>query len=114
MRSSRRMLVLVALVTTAVTSFGIALAQEVDGKGLYARKCAMCHGGDGVAKEMWAKQGAKNFNDLAWQKTKTDGDLTKLVTDGVPDKKMPSYKDKLKPEEITAIIKHLRTLAPAK
>lgn len=31
-----------------------------------------------------------------------------------PDKKVPSFKDKFKPEEIAAVIKHIRTLAPAK
>ena len=61
-----------------------------------------------------AKQGAKNFNDAAWQKAKTDAELTKTITEGSADKKMPSYKDKLKPEEIAAVVKHLRTLAPAK
>ena len=109
----------VASLTLALAALGLvapgpARAEEAAGKDLYNRKCAMCHGADGVAKEMWAKQGAKSFNDAAWQKTMTDAALMKTITDGVPDKKMPSYKDKLKPEEITAVIKHLRTLAPAK
>jgi|SRR4029450_3354209 mono/diheme cytochrome c family protein len=94
-----------------VLSVGWAVA-DPDGKALYDSKCASCHGADGVAKEMWAKKGARNFNDPAWQKEKADEDLTKATTDGIPDKKMPAYKDKLKPEEITAVVKYIRTLGP--
>jgi mono/diheme cytochrome c family protein len=102
------------LVFGAVIAAANVHAQEADGKTNYSKKCAMCHGTDGVAKEAWAKQGAKNFNDPAWQKTVTDAQMTKAISDGVPAKKMPSYKDKLKPEEIAALVKHIRSLAPAK
>ena len=103
----------------ALAAFGLMTtapvrAEEVSGKDLYSKKCAMCHSSDGVAKPMWAKQGAKNFNDAAWQKEMTDAALTKMITDGMPEKKMPSFKDKLKAEEIAAVAKHVRTLAPAK
>ena len=93
-------------------SAGVALA-DPDGKALYDSKCAMCHGADGVAKEMWAKKGARNFNDAAWQKEKTDEFLVKATAEGIPDKKMPAYKDKMKPEEINAVVKHIRTLGPS-
>lgn len=102
-----------AAVLTFVSS-APARAEEGAGKILFNRKCAMCHGSDGVAKAMWAKQGAKNFNEPVWQKGSTDEVLTRTITDGIPDKKMPAYKDKLKPEEIASIVKHIRTLAPAK
>ena len=92
---------------------GLASAADA-GKDIYAGKCAMCHGADGVAKEMWAKKGMKNFNDAAWQKGMTDDAMVKAITDGIPDKKMPSYKDKLKADEIQAVVKYIRTLAPAK
>lgn len=101
------MFALAGMVLTVGTSFAAP-----DGKALYDSKCAMCHGTDGVAKETWAKKGARNFNDPAWQKEKSDADLVKDTTDGIPDKKMPAYKDKLKPEEIDAIVKYIRTLGP--
>jgi len=104
------MMALLAL-CTLVLSTGAVVA-DVDGKALYDGKCAMCHGADGVAKEMWAKKGARNFNDPAWQKEMTDEALTKATADGIPDKKMPAYKDKLKPEEIAAVVKYIRTLGP--
>ena len=107
-----------SVVITAAALAGLAstmsAAVAADGKALYESKCAMCHGKDGVAKETYAKQGARNFNDPAWQKEKTDEAITKDTTDGIPAKKMPAYKEKLKPEEIAAIVKHIRTLTPAK
>ena len=91
-----------------------AMAEGASGKDLYAKQCAMCHGKDGVAPEMWAKKGMKNLSDSAWQKEHSDDAIAKGVTDGIPDKKMPAYKDKLSREETDAIVKYIRTLAPAK
>ena len=101
-------LVILAAVGTAV------LAEGPDGKALYQSKCASCHGADGVAKEVWAKKGAHNFNDPAWQKEKSDESLYKATAEGIKEKMMPAYKEKLTKEEIDAIVKHIRTLAPSK
>lgn len=94
-----------------VLTLGTAFAAP-DGKALYDGKCASCHGSDGVAKEMWAKKGARNFNDPGWQKEKTDEYLLKATMDGIAEKKMPAYKEKLKPEEVEAIVQYIRTLGP--
>jgi mono/diheme cytochrome c family protein len=42
------------------------VAADADGSALYSKKCAMCHGADGVAKA--TAKGSANFNDPAWQK----------------------------------------------
>jgi len=110
----RRLWTLIAIFALCSLVFSLGSALAADGKALFDAKCATCHGTDGVAKEMWAKKGARNFNDPAWQKEKTDEQLVKDTTDGIPEKKMPAYKDKLKADEIDAIVKHIRTLAPAK
>lgn len=94
--------------------FGLTMAGQPTGKDIYDKKCAICHGADGVAKPMWAKEGAKNFNDPAWLKSVSDETMTKAIADGVPGKKMPAYKDKLTPEEIAGVVKHIRSLAPSK
>ncbi len=86
-----------------------AMAAE-DGKALFESKCAMCHGKDGVAKPF--AKGAGNFNDPKWQAAKPEAAIVQTVTDGKG--KMPSYKDKLKPEEIKAIAAYIKTLAPSK
>lgn len=109
-----RKILLVIATLAAVGLFAGAAFADADGKALYSSKCAMCHGSDGVAKSMYAKTGIHNFNDAAWQKSKTDADLTKTITDGSADKKMPAYTGKLTAEEIAAVVKHIRTLAPAK
>jgi len=108
----RKAFLVIVSIAVLVLCAGTVFA-DADGKALYSAKCAMCHGADGVAKSMWSKTGVHNFNDAAWQKSKTDADLTTIVTDGSADKKMPPYKDKLKADEIAAIVKYIRTLAPA-
>jgi mono/diheme cytochrome c family protein len=108
----RKVLLMIATLAAVGLFVGSAFA-EPDGKALYSAKCAMCHGADGVAKSMWAKTGVHNLNDAAWQKSKSDADITKVIVDGSADKKMPGYKDKMTAEEIAAIVKHVRALAPA-
>ena len=111
------LLVLVSLVVVLgflLLPLGLAMAGEPDGKALYSGKCAMRHGADGAAKSMWAKQGVKNLNDAAWQKQNADAAIVKAIQAGFPDRKMPGYKDKLTAEEITAIVKHIRTLPAPK
>ena len=114
MSTLSRALVLAAATAVLIAMTPVSKAEGADGKALYEKKCAMCHGADGVAKETWAKQGAKSFSDAAWQKATTDAQIHKTIEDGVPAKKMPTYKDKLTAEEITAIVKHIRTLGAAK
>ena len=83
----------------------VALA-EGDGQALYDKKCAMCHGKDGVAKKMG--EGSGNFNDPEWQKANTVESIVKITTEGKD--KMPAYKDKLSDEEMKAIAEYILTL----
>jgi cytochrome c6 len=79
-----------------------------DGKTVYSKKCASCHGADGVAKP--SAKGSANFNDPSF--ALTEDEIVKVTTDG--KNKMPKYAGKLKPEEIKAVAAHIKTLAPAK
>ncbi len=110
----RRLTVLAGVLVILAAVGTVVLAEGPDGKALYQSKCASCHGADGVAKEVWAKKGARNFNDPAWQKEKSDEFLHQATADGIKEKMMPAYKDKLKKEEIDAIVTYIRTLAPSK
>lgn len=101
------------VVAVLLLPFGLALAAP-DGKALYDQKCAMCHGGNGVAKEMWAKKGMKNLNDEAWQKANADEAIAKVIAEGNSARNMPAYKDKLSAEEIASVVKQIRSFAPAK
>jgi len=92
-----------------IAAFGLAvpvLAAE-DGKALYDSKCAMCHGGDGVAKKMGA--GSKNFNDAAWKKSATVDGIVKATKDGTG--KMKGMGEKLSADQMKAIAEYTLTLA---
>jgi len=69
------------------------------GMDLYNKKCAMCHGKDGVAKSM--AEGSANLNDAEWQASTSVDDVAKLIAAGRG--KMKGYEGKLQPEEIKAI-----------
>jgi cytochrome c6 len=77
-----------------------------DGKQLYDKKCALCHGATGVAKPM--AKGSANLNDPEWQKKATDEEIAKVTLDG--KNKMPKFEGKLTPEQVQAIVAYIRTL----
>ena len=80
-------------------------APKEDGQALYAKKCAMCHGANGVAKS--TAKGSANFNDPEWQKKTADDAIAGVITHG--KNKMPKN-DKLTPEQVQAIVAYVRTL----
>ena len=76
-------------------------------------KCASCHGADGKGKtETGEKAGIADYTSADWQKSKTDADIKKAITDGVKGKKaeMDGYKDKLSAEEIDKLDAYVRAL----
>jgi mono/diheme cytochrome c family protein len=111
LRRTRR----VALALAATLVFATAgFAAPPDGKTVYKHNCALCHGPEGTPNAMFAKKKVPDFRDAAWQKSKTDADLKKVVTEGVKDTLMRSFTDRLTPEEIDAVLAYVRTLAPKK
>jgi mono/diheme cytochrome c family protein len=80
-------------------------------RSLYETKCAPCHGKTGDPTPMFAKLGVRTFHDAEWQGTKTDEQLRASILAGKPGTAMRAFKDQLKPEEIDALIRHIRTLA---
>ena len=82
------------------------VAEDAAGKALYDKKCAMCHGKDGVAKKMGA--GSADLNDPAWQETATVESIIKVTAEGAG--KMPGYEGKLSAEEIKQIAEYVKTL----
>jgi cytochrome c6 len=93
------------LVFVLAVALPTALA-EGDGKALYDKKCAMCHGKDGVAKKLG--EGSANFNDAAWQEATPADDIVKVTTEG--RNKMKPYKEKLSAEEIQSVAEYIKTL----
>jgi len=93
-----------AFVCGFILAFGEVLKAE-EPKQLFFRNCASCHGKDGKAKTPIARKlGVKDLSQ-----TKMDeGQIKTRIHDGAKDDKgkvrMPSYKDKLSPDEISALV----------
>lgn len=81
-----------------------------DGKTIYEANCKSCHGPDGKGNPKLANSMGTAKLDLTDKETseKKDAELGKTVADGAG--KMKPFKDKIKDEEIYAVIKYLRSL----
>ena len=104
----RRMIGLALAMMVGVTMAGVASAAP-DGKALYASKCGMCHGADGVPGKMGA--GSKAFNNPEFKKTATTESITKATIEGVG--KMKGMKS-LSPEDMKAIAAYILAMPAAK
>ncbi len=86
---------------------------STDGATLYGTFCAACHGGAGEGRrypDMPAFPAVGNPDFLA---VASDEFIAETVRRGRPGRRMPAWGDKdggLRPEEITAVVAHLREL----
>lgn len=92
---------------------------EVDKKTerTWKAKCASCHGVDGKGQtDQGKKMGIADYTDAAWQKTKSEADIKKAITEGINREKdgkkqeMESYKEKLAPEQIDQLVAFVHSL----
>jgi cytochrome c6 len=74
----------------------------------FKAKCAMCHGPDGKGQTTMGKN--MNIRDLgsAEVQGQSDADLTNIITNGKG--KMPKYDGKLTKDQISDLVKYIRTL----
>ncbi|HVQ12059.1 MAG TPA: cytochrome c, partial [Vicinamibacterales bacterium] len=80
-------------------------AQNVDaGRGVFASRCAACHGTEGGGGELGP-------SIVARVPLRTDADLEAVVREGLPGAGMPSFAN-LSKSESADLIAHLRTLRP--
>lgn len=81
-------------------------------KDLYAKNCAVCHKDTGKGGEVTIEGKTINPKDIttAKMKAKTDDQLFRYISDGFPADGMPAFKTKLSPDQIKAIIGHVRVL----
>ncbi len=95
-------LVLIACLALAGTAFA------ADGAATFKAKCAMCHGATGAADTgMGKSMGIKDLGSAAVQ-GKSDAELTTIITKG--QGKMPAYAGKISDEDISGLVKYIRTL----
>ena len=94
----------------AVLAFALVFSTWAlaDGGADYKAKCAMCHGADGAGQTGMGK--AMKLRDLgsADVQKQSDADLNGIITNG--KNKMPAFTGKLTGDQITDVVKYLRTL----
>ncbi len=104
----------------ALSFAGVASAAGADAKTarVYQAKCASCHGEDGKAETKKGKEmGLKSMASPEWQKGITDAKIKEVIAKGATAKgpggaevKMDGYGDKLKPEQVDALVGYIRSL----
>ena len=84
----------------------------LDGKELYTESCKICHQetGKGGPTTVNGKKIKPADLTAGHAKKQSDDDLAKDISEGSPEDGMPTFKSKLKPDEIKAIVGYLRTL----
>jgi mono/diheme cytochrome c family protein len=102
--------VTVGLMLATSGALSRAAAQGADGKALYDEHCKKCHGVLGTPpKTMKAKYPKIATFDAAFIAKRSDDSVVKVLTKGKSED-MKSFKDALKPDEMTAVAKYVREL----
>ena len=97
------------LVVVAVMIAGSTWTFAADsGADLYKGKCASCHGAAGKGDTAMGK--TMKVKDLGSEEVQkqSDADLTTIIEKG--KKPMPGYEGKITKDQITDLVKYLRTL----
>jgi mono/diheme cytochrome c family protein len=86
-------------------------AQEADGAALYREHCKECHGAAGrPPKRAQEKYKDVKALDAAFLADRSDDSLLVVLKRGVKDgKEMKSFKEKMTPDEMAAVVKYVRT-----
>ncbi len=103
---------LIALTVAAFAAAALSAA-AADGKALYEKECAKCHGNDGKGQtKMGQKLGAKDYTDPKVQAELKDDVAFKATKEGLKSKDgkvLMKPAENLTDEEIKAMIAHMRT-----
>ena len=109
---------LAALILAAATP---PVAAQVDGKALYDRWCAGCHGvegrGDGPGAATMLPR-PRDFTLALYQvrttatgEIPTDEDMLRVIDEGMPGTTMPAWRDAFTREQRLALVAHLKTFS---
>ena len=89
-------------------------SQAADVLANWTQHCASCHGKDGKGDTKAGKKaGVKDFCDAKYQESMTDDKMHKQIKEGMMEKgkeRMKPYGDKLKDDEIKALIGYIRAM----
>ncbi len=103
--------VLLAGTCALAAALGSQGESKPDGEALYKQKCSMCHGADGKG---FAAIKTPDFTDPKWQASVKDKDIVETIKNGKKGTAMPPFADKLKEEEIQALVAYIRSLNSSK
>jgi cytochrome c6 len=95
-----------------VFAVGMAGSARADGKEMFGKKCAGCHGKDGKAEtSMGKKLAIKDLTDAKVQSASTDAQWEKIILEGYKgaDGKMVMPATKVSPEEAKDLVKVCRS-----
>ncbi|HLI34361.1 MAG TPA: c-type cytochrome [Terriglobia bacterium] len=102
---------LVLTIMAASLVFGSPAFAATDAAQLFKSKCSMCHGVDGKG---FSAIHTPDFTSPKWQASMTNKEITTVITNGKKGTAMPAFGNKLKSEEIQALVHYLRSLNSAK
>lgn len=114
---------LLSIVAAAVLSTAGAsdLAAQVDGKAVYDRWCAGCHGVDGAGEGSGAgtmMPRPRDFTQALYQirstmtgELPTDADILRVIDVGMPGTAMPGWQDVLTQDERLALVDYLKSFS---
>jgi mono/diheme cytochrome c family protein len=78
-----------------------------NGAALYGSNCAICHGRNGSGTPAWRAKGQPDLSTAEWQKTHSDDQIAERIRLGKG--KMPSFGKKFSEEDVTALVKQVRS-----
>jgi cbb3-type cytochrome c oxidase subunit III len=84
-----------------------AAPPEADGAAIFKKNCTMCHGTDGKG---FPALKTPNFTDPKWQSSLKDKEMGQVIKNGKKGTAMMAFGDKLKDEEISAVVAYIRSL----
>jgi cytochrome c oxidase cbb3-type subunit III len=102
---------LLAGIIVLFTSPVVRAADTPDGAAIYKQKCQMCHGADGKG---FPAIKTPDLTDPKWQASVSDKQMTEVIKNGKKGTPMPAFADKLKDDEIQAVVKFIRSFDSSK
>lgn len=86
------------------------VANSAKAETLFHRYCSRCHGSEGRGMNKQTKMPEiPDFTNSSWQKKKSNSQLEVSILEG-KGKSMPAFADRLKEEEVQALVAHIRGL----